>query len=344
MDSGWSLRLAILALMMQLGVATHHTTSRKPCGTPILYIHIHKDGGTTVCNLAKMNGLRVPPKPPDGKDRGFLGKNCNPSTPDDAVMALWSSPEDAERYAERHRVDLFMNEFYMPAALPAPHHRVRLVIMLRDPLERIVSHCGPTPNAPFARFSTCATSPHMWNFAVGHLCACECGADDDRPCPVHEKLPRDSAGIPGFGGWSPPPAIIDAGWPWNSSAHVACARRRLTQFDLVLVMERLSESAELIRHVLGWQQANTTAHRSGTHKKKSLRSLNTIRGWNESATSTALAQMEAQLRIQNHEDIQLHLFASSLLDEQLRQMRNEVQAGGRGCGAIMAAPATDSNS
>ena len=30
---------------------------------PVLFVHIHKAGGTTVCNLAKLNNLTVPVKP-----------------------------------------------------------------------------------------------------------------------------------------------------------------------------------------------------------------------------------------------------------------------------------------
>ena len=62
--------------------------------------------------------------------------------------AIWSSPAASARYAKARRVGFFANEFFMPATFfPSAVARggVRLVITLRRPLERIVSHCGPSP-------------------------------------------------------------------------------------------------------------------------------------------------------------------------------------------------------
>ena len=149
------------------------------CGLPVLFVHLHKAGGTTFCTMARANGARTP-QGIKGKSVGFFGMNCNPSTIEDARTAVWSSPQDSAKYAETHSLDLFMNEFYMPPSLPtlgAPQSpRVRFVIMLRDPLERIVSHCGPTPNAALGTFISCALQPKMRNYFHGRLCACECGA------------------------------------------------------------------------------------------------------------------------------------------------------------------------
>ena len=107
----------------------------------------------------------------------------------------------------------------------------------------------------------------------------------------------------------------------------------------MLVLERFRESAELIRHVLGWRDANTTAHRGGTGARrvtKTLRTLPTIRGWGSPATRARLARMEALMREQNNADLELYALAHRVLDEQLTELSRLDEERRRGGPAFQA--------
>ena len=65
--------------------------------SPVLFVHIHKAGGTTLCNMAKSNNLTVPIEYSPSSYSGIAGKNCNPAP--NHIRAAWTgSPEEQYEY------------------------------------------------------------------------------------------------------------------------------------------------------------------------------------------------------------------------------------------------------
>ena len=80
----------------------------------MLFLHIRKAGGTTICNMAKANNLPVPPEYDEEqrhtrglpKYEGVAGKNCNPSP--EHIRAAWTGSVEAQsHYAQSLNLDFF---------------------------------------------------------------------------------------------------------------------------------------------------------------------------------------------------------------------------------------------
>ena len=125
----------------------------------ISFLHVHKGGGTTMCALARANGMRTQK---DTHKASWAGKNCNPAQEDlfDANKGL---PEAAVAYAERMmgpgpragtthagvaalgRSFFYANEGRLPGALA--YGQMAFVAVIRDPLHLAISLLGPKADA-----------------------------------------------------------------------------------------------------------------------------------------------------------------------------------------------------
>lgn len=76
---------------------------------PVVFVHIHKAGGTTLCNLAKENNLTVPAVYSPTGYSGIGGKNCNPS-PNHLKVAWTGSAQEQSAYAHMMGLDFYAHE------------------------------------------------------------------------------------------------------------------------------------------------------------------------------------------------------------------------------------------
>jgi hypothetical protein len=76
---------------------------------PVMFVHIHKAGGTTLCNLAKENNLTVPAVYSPTGYAGIGGKNCNPS-PNHLKVAWTGSAQEQMAYAHMMGLDFYAHE------------------------------------------------------------------------------------------------------------------------------------------------------------------------------------------------------------------------------------------
>ena len=139
---------------------------RRGRGT-ISFLHVHKGGGTTMCELARANGMRTQRNV--AHSAAWAGHNCNP-TKEDAFDANKGLPEAALAYAARMRGSgpaagvvregaaalggggsfFFANEGRLPAALA--FGSFAFVAVIREPLRLAVSLYGAKADA--ARLAT----------------------------------------------------------------------------------------------------------------------------------------------------------------------------------------------
>jgi hypothetical protein len=89
------------------------------------FLHIHKAGGTTLCKLARQNGLRA------------SDQNCNVFV-ENKAPCCGATITQQQRFAATTQYDLVANEKYMPHLLD--YNCYQYVTVLRDPRDRYVSH------------------------------------------------------------------------------------------------------------------------------------------------------------------------------------------------------------
>mmetsp|Transcript_7109 Transcript_7109/g.10601 ORF Transcript_7109/g.10601 Transcript_7109/m.10601 type:complete len:483 (+) Transcript_7109:75-1523(+) len=119
----------------------------------LLYLHFRKGGGTTMCNLANVNGMKVPRSAQQAvkahskhkrigymKSKGGLlnnncmGKNCNPSGED---MELWFGDKKFQiNYIRSTKIRYYGHEMFLPDPKEVPVGFVTLGTTMRHPLTR----------------------------------------------------------------------------------------------------------------------------------------------------------------------------------------------------------------
>jgi len=103
-----------------------------------MFLHFRKNGGTTMCSLAKVNGLRVPGK--DSVKSGFdssMGKNCNP--PIQHMKGWWGTKEQQLKWIKREGIQYYGHEVHFPRPEDVPWETVVVGTALRHPVMRLYS-------------------------------------------------------------------------------------------------------------------------------------------------------------------------------------------------------------
>lgn len=104
----------------------------------MLFLHMSKNGGTTMCALARANKLITP------RDEGSLslfssvmGKNCNPAS---FQMDAWfGSRQQQLDYIRKFGIQFYANEKHLSRPEDVPFGDVMLVTTLRHPIGRLYS-------------------------------------------------------------------------------------------------------------------------------------------------------------------------------------------------------------
>lgn len=233
----WRVCTTLVLFSLQLAFASN----------PVILLHLHKGGGTTICSIAKNNRI---PTPIPGKTRqdgaSFMSKNCNPS---------WKAKEDAWTDNGANGVVEFLRQsgvgFYaieapiraryaFPALRDIPNN-ILLVSLVREPRSLMMSLCGVPDLMPDSKSSKCYEE--MSNAQIRTYIGCE-AKSDYATC-----------------GNAMHPALTHS----NAASSVALAIEYIAN-TTVLVTHRFSEASYILRHKLGWKYTNTTLYRSGTHK------------------------------------------------------------------------------
>ena len=267
---------------------------------PVYFLHLHKNAGTTLCNLALQNGVCAPVSLSRKDAASFFGKNCNPSIID--ASALWTNDEtELRRYIAKRRVDFFANEWSLPAMVHPG--TVRLVVTFRAPIKRLLSHCGND--------EACTVKPENGNFATMRLSACDSEWRKlSKDPPLECETGRDSP----YRQWVPAPfaTVHDVATFFATPDMLAVAKKRLELFDTVLVVERFAEAGPLLKEHLGWTAQNDIAHlRKGTNQSTDDRV--------EALNPT----LHRDLQRHNLNDLFLYDYANTLFDATLRKLQEQ---------------------
>jgi hypothetical protein len=260
----------------------HQQQVRAGTGT-LVFKHVHKAGGTTLCRLGQRNGVAEDVQLPFRKD---WTTNCVPYEaflgPHPAVSGSISTLQRQPAAAARRRLQApwlggacFFG-FLTPAQLRAlPHHfrpltfiasegpvpdafpldaPFALATMLRDPLDRVVSSYEWWVWMTTAMPSSPAECRAYWAPANATL-AQWLGAYPDN------WVTRELAGTSALyrRAASGAPAAL-------TPAEVARAKARLHYFGGVLVMERWEASMALMQARYGWGEVDHEKHRAGSRR------------------------------------------------------------------------------
>jgi hypothetical protein len=102
-------------------------TAERPTVPKILYfLHVHKSGGTKICESAHRGGYTA-----------NVDDNCNVFIRD-GEYCCGDSIEEQQRVAPTLQYNFVANEGYMPSEMDLEHYEYMTV--LRDPTERYISH------------------------------------------------------------------------------------------------------------------------------------------------------------------------------------------------------------
>uniref|UniRef100_A0A7S2SU19 Sulfotransferase domain-containing protein n=1 Tax=Rhizochromulina marina TaxID=1034831 RepID=A0A7S2SU19_9STRA len=273
----------------------------------VLLVHIHKAGGTTLCNIAKQIGLQIPPTPEQHHvdNTGIGGKNCNPGYT--KFKKAWSgSVEEQLQYIKNHNLQFFANEKYLAAELP--FGKVAVMAVLRHPYDRLLSeakHTGfrcrqedrvPSRSArreqvTFERFVACNEE----NMMVRRICGCRGNQPVDL-CRNKQPLTMSRFDLEQL--------------PLNQS-HLECAKTRLSRFSLVLVTEFLEHAPALLSAKFGWKIPDSGS-RGGTKRDSDV-----LEEFGHEPSTMKL------LRARHAMDLELYEFAKSLNCREMARLHLE---------------------
>lgn len=201
------------------------------------FLHLHKAGGTTICHVARMSN-----------ELNAAKRNCN--APGDGPRTLISAPfgyantqldghcKRRRQEALKHKIDFLAVERWLDTGTFAQcHASFFFITVLREPVQRIVSHCrfehvSPKEALAWARLSTADAAR----------------AADGRP------VQRGAAVVDNFyvrsflGG-----DVYEKTAPGAITAHHAAqAIEVLARFDAVLILENLDRGFDQLFRRLGW--------------------------------------------------------------------------------------------
>ena len=250
---------------------------------PILFLHVPKSGGTSLCELARSASLRVPTNgngtcmmsgdrrvESEGVWAPVYGKNCNPYFSERHDAWGGNGPERMLSYAADRRLNLFAMEMDARPSL-LPWGSLAVLVIVRHPLHRLLSICpgakrvlessnsnsssgggsvissgltGGWPGRLWRSIASASTRPHG---GTPHVSAAEAEISGCM-CRYRGSLVYALGGVPGGG--------VDRRGVRASHmtlrGDVSRAARFLERANVVLVTERLSDSGPLLGAAFGW--------------------------------------------------------------------------------------------
>ena len=100
----------------------------RAAGWPAYFVHIQNAGGTTMCRLARLNGVAAPEEAPE--ESGVFGRNCNPGSAD--APRIWKGSAAAQAaYLRAGAYRFVANELALPPELA--WGAARYVVVVRHP-------------------------------------------------------------------------------------------------------------------------------------------------------------------------------------------------------------------
>lgn len=293
----------------------------------IYFTHIHKGGGTTICSLAKVNNMRVPP---EETSAAWTGKNCNPRR-EDFNRALYSLPSTQAAYASELRVTFYANEWRLPAALS--FGTFAFLGVMRDPLHLVMSNMGNNVakyasygNRQLSIYIGCAASvrhalaggaPKPAHYALGDEYTRAVGEEPvvDGADARRRLLPRRSAGQRGRAAKAPSTAHINCDHRTAADLtrqDLEAAKRRLQRFSLVVPTERIRDAMPLFADKFGWTAPYV---RAGTRKESEGKRIDPYKSSIDKLKANA--QLYAQYLRSTTLDHELYAYGVELFEAEL---------------------------
>ena len=222
------------------GAVRGGTSPRNRNGRPVLYTHLHKAGGTCMCELAKLNKERF----------AHAHVNCNMEPEDNWAPA---AHDTAVTCARRTQLTLYERLTWMAQERwvdPEPCDQLYHAITLRDPIDRMISNLLHTRyRVELARKKGFPSS--SMNSSAGYVMGC---VAPNASC-WHPKyyvemstaaydnfFVRTLAGAGAF--------FLAAGA--LTSQHLATAKVVLRRYDVIMMLEKFDEDSVQMRGLLGW--------------------------------------------------------------------------------------------
>ena len=199
------------------------------------FLHLHKAGGTTVCHVARMSN-----------ELNAAKRNCN--APGDGPRTLSTAPfgyankkldghcKLRRQEALKRQVDFLAVERWLDTRTFAScHTSFFFVTVLREPVQRIVSHC---------RFEHISAKEALSWLRLPSVAAGADGTPIQRGAAVVDNFYVRSL-LGGDVYEKTPPGQI-------TQVHAARAIEVLSDFDAVLILENLDRGFDQLFHRLGW--------------------------------------------------------------------------------------------
>lgn len=302
---------------------------RRGVGT-LLFKHVHKAGGTTLCHVAQRNMVAEDVNLPFREDwttncvpfESFLGPHPAVGATDAGLdpprrrrlLGTWLggacffgflTPAQLRALPHHYRPLTFIAaEGPLPDALPldAPFS---MVTMLRNPLDRVVSSyrwwqymMGVMPAAP----AECHAYAAPANASFAAWLRRYPGNWMTRELAGREALYRRDAG------GRPAPL---------TPSDVRRAKRRLHYYAAILVMERMEDSQLLLQQRFGWEDVDFEGHRAGSR-----------RGSSAAGELAPQPEVLMALRQANRHDMEVYEYALALHERQVTEARGAAWGGG----------------
>jgi len=215
--------------------------------TPLLFVHIHKAGGTTICQIAHAAQIQTPQPARTSKDKAtWFSKNCNPTFKDGYRGRAWGFEGPVAMLDYAKTVDMYAIEWPLPSQLPSD---LNILLVLREPLHLFFCLCPEVQElqkdggvaSVVEKVRHCMLENK--DYQTKYLAGCQsaglqaCHYSDIK---THNVKPED----------------------------VMVAKSIIERAAAVLITERLDESQPVILVKLGWNLTNSASqYRSGTRKE-----------------------------------------------------------------------------
>ena len=249
-NASWARSFAGTQLLFQSNAACPPVTSselgsspKQRNNRPVVFLHLHKAGGTTMCDLAQLNGETLDEVQPHENcaikgDGNWLDKN--------GIYPGYS--RSCASRAEEARAHSFMAiERWMDTDMC--DDVAQYAVVLRDPIDRLIS------NTIFEQ------AVMHWDTDTSSILEMVAPNASFRLSGDRENHPSEmiSQGTAAYDNFlvrtlaGPEVFALPAGQ--LTRTHLDEAKRRLARFDAVMVLERLNEQAPAqLSHFLGWNR------------------------------------------------------------------------------------------